>query len=147
MGAISETNHVQLNEICGTEQFAATLSLRGYDIFRYFFDHKSTNVNIEWRAGKRGDELEYTFGMPIANSTQYQSKDIKFSHDILTYWINFVRLGFPDNSFWPKYAPPAWTFANFTTNTVCSKGDKSLNNYCKSKRNIISPLLTKFLRG
>ena len=61
---------------------------------RYFYHHKSSaDAWPTWTGSKHGDEIEMTFGVPLQNPRNYKSNEIKFSQDIITYWLNFIQNG------------------------------------------------------
>ena len=131
--------------VCATEQLAEALSSKGHRVYRYFYNHQaSTDPWPSWSGVKHGSELELTFGLPISNPTQYKAEEIKLTHDILTYWLNFAQTGRPDeNGSWPKYQDPDWTFINLTASAVCLTGSATLNGNCKFWNDVVPPLLEK----
>ena len=65
-----------------------------YFYFRYFYGEQSSQDEWpKWSGVKHGDELEFSFGIPLANPKQYDVDEIGLARDILTYWINFVKNG------------------------------------------------------
>ena len=69
-----------------------TLKLGGVYIYIFFWiffiDPWPT-----WSGSKHGDELEFTFGLPLKKPKEYSAQEIKFTRDIITYWTNFVKNG------------------------------------------------------
>ena len=79
---------------CNTEEFAQKLSMKGNRVYRYYYNHQSSvDPWPTWSGAKHGDELEFTFAIPMKNPENYSAKEIKFARDIITYWTNFVKNG------------------------------------------------------
>ncbi len=61
---------------------------------RYYFNHMSSrNEWPDWAGVKHGDEIEFTFGLPLANPKDYEAKEVALATDVVTYWTNFVKTG------------------------------------------------------
>ena len=72
------------------------VGLKRFNVYnlRYFYNHKSSvDAWPTWTGSKHGDEIEMTFGAPLQNPRNYKSNEIKFSRDIITYWLNFIQNG------------------------------------------------------
>ena len=79
---------------CNTEDLAQRMAKRGSRVYRYFYNHQSSNDPWPtWSGSKHGDELEFTFGVPLKTPKLYSAQEIKFARDIITYWTNFVKNG------------------------------------------------------
>ena len=121
---------------CNTEDFAQKLSGKGQRVFRYVYNHQSSNDPWPtWSGSKHGDELEFTFGVPLQNPGLYSAAEIKFSRDILTYWTNFVKNGSPNpsNSWatWPEYKAPEWKYLNLTAGSTGLTGSTTCAEQCR----------------
>lgn len=80
--------------VCNTEELGQKLSENGNKVFRYFFNHQSSqNPWPAWSGVKHGDELEFTFGLPLTDRDSYPRKEIRFTRDVVKYWTKFVRRG------------------------------------------------------
>ena len=103
---------------CHTEELAQALAQNGNSVYRqdrlqfpwhsslicpdhkvffgnrYNYGHRSSlDPWPRWSGVKHGDELEFTFGHPLARPGLYTAPEVSLAHDILTYWINFVKTG------------------------------------------------------
>ena len=131
---------------CNTEEFAQKLSERGNRVYRYFYNHQSSvDPWPTWSGAKHGDELEFTFALPMRNPQLYSAKEIKFARDIITYWTNFVKNGSPNPSnalqTWPEYQAPQWKYLNLTAGLTGLTGQNSLNQQCRFFNDIIPEFL------
>merc|ERR1711879_851662 len=95
-----------------------------------------------WSGAKHGDELEFTFAIPMKTPENYSAKEIKFARDIITYWTNFVKNGSPNPSnalqTWPEYQEPEWKFLNLTVGYEGLTGEEILSNRCHVFNKIVS---------
>ena len=131
---------------CNTEEFAQKMSERGNRVYRYFYNHQSSvDPWPTWSGAKHGDELEFTFALPMRNPELYSAKEIKFARDIITYWTNFVKNGSPNPSnalqTWPEYQAPQWKYLNLTAGSTGLTGQNSLNQQCRFFNDIIPEFL------
>ena len=54
--------------------------LRNNPVYRYFYNHQSSvDAWPTWSGSKHGDELEFTFGVPLRSPKLYSAQEIKFS--------------------------------------------------------------------
>ena len=121
---------------CNTEEFAQIMANNGNRVYRYYYNHQSSlDAWPTWSGSKHGDEIEFTFGLPLQEPKQYSAAEIKFSRDILTYWTNFVKNGSPNPSnawaTWPEYKAPEWKYLNLTVGLTGLTGMKNLDTQCR----------------
>ena len=65
---------------CNVEEFAQILARKGNPVYRYFYNHQSSvDPWPTWSGSKHGDELEFTFGVPLQSPKLYSAQEIKFS--------------------------------------------------------------------
>lgn len=131
---------------CNTEEFAQLLANRGNRVYRYFYNHQSSvDPWPTWSGSKHGDEIEFTFGIPLQDPKKYSAKEIKFARDIMTYWTNFVKNGSPNpsNSWatWPEYREPEWKYLNLTVGTTGLTGSKTLATDCRFFSDVVPELI------
>ena len=61
---------------------------------RYFYNHRVSNDPWPvWTGSKHGDEIQILFGLPLQYPKMFKSEEVKFSNDVIRYWMNFVRTG------------------------------------------------------
>ena len=55
-------------------------SFSGSSVYRYYYNHQSSvDPWPTWSGSKHGDEIEYTFGVPLKMPKLYSAQEIKFS--------------------------------------------------------------------
>jgi len=121
---------------CNVEEFAQVLASRGNPVYRYHYNHQSSvDPWPTWSGSKHGDEIEFSFGLPLKSPELYSAQEIKFSRDIITYWTNFAKNGSPNpsNSWasWPEYKEPEWKYLNLTVGMPGLTGMKTMADECK----------------
>ena len=53
---------------------------RGNPVYRYYYNHQSSvDPWPTWSGSKHGDEIEFTFGVPLKMPKLYSAQEIKFS--------------------------------------------------------------------
>lgn len=132
--------------VCNVELLANKLSESGHQVYRYHYNHRSSvDPWPTWSGSKHGDEIEMVFGVPLQTHKIYKSKQIKFSHDIINYWINFVQTGSPNTSgslhTWPSYKSPSWIYLNLTAGEIGLTGTNTMNAKCQFRNNILQPFI------
>merc|ERR1711971_397126 len=128
---------------CNVEEFAQILASRNNPVYRYFYNHQSSvDTWPTWSGSKHGDELEFTFGVPLRSPKLYSAQEIKFSRDIITYWTNFAKNGSPNpsNSWatWPEYKEPEWKYLSLT---VGMPGMNKMSDQCRFFNQVVPEFL------
>ena len=74
-------NFTLANIFCPSSLFIVLLcNLRNNPVYRYFYNHQSSvDTWPTWSGSKHGDELEFTFGVPLRSPKLYSAQEIKFS--------------------------------------------------------------------
>ncbi|XP_029655910.1 acetylcholinesterase-like [Octopus sinensis] len=80
--------------ICGLNIISEAYSDRGLPVYYYRFWHRSSaSTWPEWMGVIHGDELIYTFGVPLTQIDKYLLEEVELSKRMLRYWGNFLRSG------------------------------------------------------
>lgn len=133
--------------VCDTEHFAQAISENGNDVYRFHFNHQSSQDPWpEYTGSKHGDEIEFIFGRPLENPNKYEVEELSLASDMMTYWLNFVKTGNPNPSSllasWPKYQEPRWPYLNLTAEFNGGKVfERTLNGRCEFWNEILPSLL------
>ena len=80
---------------CPTIKFANKYSeARPQRTFFYKLSQRAkANPWPKWIGIMHAQEIEYVFGLPLLNSTNYDNDDSLTSRNIMNYWANFARTG------------------------------------------------------
>eukprot|EP00095_Tigriopus_kingsejongensis_P008411 maker-scaffold9_size846264-snap-gene-7.26 protein:Tk08411 transcript:maker-scaffold9_size846264-snap-gene-7.26-mRNA-1 annotation:"PREDICTED: acetylcholinesterase-like" len=133
--------------VCDVEGFAQDLSENGNQVYRYHFDHRSSQDPWpEYTGSKHGDEIEFMFGVPLETPELYMAKEVGLAEDMVTYWLNFVKAGNPNPSVflesWPRYQEPDWSYLNLTTAYNGGRAEKgTLSQRCKFWNELLNSLM------
>ncbi|XP_033740740.1 cholinesterase-like isoform X2 [Pecten maximus] len=84
-------------------------------VYVYSFEHRtSSNPWPRWAGVLHGDEIEYVFGMPLKQCSNYTADEVVLSERMMEYWATFAKTGNPNPvnpeldmaaSEWPEYRP------------------------------------------
>ncbi|XP_059086182.1 cholinesterase-like [Tigriopus californicus] len=133
--------------VCDTEHFAQTVSGQGNNVYRYHFNHRSSQDPWpKYSGSKHGDEIEFVFGSPLKNNSLYNGDELSLTETMMTYWLNFIKTGNPNPltllTSWPKYEEPRWAYLNLTAEFNDGKVfERGLDGRCEFWNEILPALL------
>ncbi|XP_049630412.1 cholinesterase [Suncus etruscus] len=85
------------NFICPALEFTKKFSELGSDAFFYYFDHRSSKSPWpEWMGVMHGYEIEFVFGLPLEERSNYTRTEDILSRFIMKSWANFAKYGNPN---------------------------------------------------
>lgn len=80
--------------ICPALEFTKKVSELGNDAFFYYFDHRSSKSPWpEWMGVMHGYEIEFVFGLPLEEGSNYTRTEDILSRFIMKSWANFAKYG------------------------------------------------------
>jgi carboxylesterase type B len=61
---------------------------------RYYYAHRASNDPWpSWSGVKHGDEIDFTFGLPLNDPGEFMADELDLATDVVTYWTNFAKTG------------------------------------------------------
>ncbi|KAF6026542.1 BCHE [Bugula neritina] len=83
--------------LCPTNAFSQYFVNVGLPVYYYYFTHRSTrNPWGKWMGVMHGDEIFFTFGLPIRPDSQYTEDEKLLSMHMMQLWSNFSKTGHPN---------------------------------------------------
>ncbi len=80
--------------VCHVNEFQHAYALAGENVYAYYFTHRySINPWPEWMGVLHADEINFVFGDPFKAELNYSRNELKFSDQIMRYWVNFAKTG------------------------------------------------------
>src|SRR5687767_15203558 len=116
--------------ITPTTQMARGVS-RVAPVYLYRFSRISPGNRATFGGAAHTIEIPYVFGLPIAESTQYEERDTTLSREVAEAWAQFIKNGDPGGaglSEWPAYHSPDYRLIEYgdTTKVVSNIGDAAV---------------------
>ncbi|KAK3096285.1 hypothetical protein FSP39_025325 [Pinctada imbricata] len=76
----------------------------GVNVYMYAFKQRpSVSAWPSWTGVLHGDEIEFVFGLPLRENTNYTYNEQQFSSDLMKYWSTFAKTGRPSD-LWPRFS-------------------------------------------
>ncbi|XP_072014789.1 cholinesterase-like [Amphiura filiformis] len=97
---------------CPSVEVAKAYAREGNQVYYYRFEERPSNSPYpEWTGVNHGDDVAYTFGIPLDPSFGYSSREGELSRKLMNFWANFARTGNPNSDtsdaadplYWPQY--------------------------------------------
>lgn len=93
--------------ICPMIFAADDYSHNNLSVFMYQFVHQPKNSSwSKWVGSAHYDEVQFMFGLPLAQPQSYSRDEVKLSKRMMHAWTSFARTGKPvisAHTQWPKY--------------------------------------------
>ncbi|XP_072016305.1 cholinesterase 1-like [Amphiura filiformis] len=98
--------------VCPSVEMAKAYAREGNQVYYYRFEERPSNSQYpEWMGANHGDDIPYTFGIPLDPSFGYSSREGELSRKLMSFWANFARTGNPNSDtsdaadplYWPQY--------------------------------------------
>lgn len=80
--------------LCPDVYFAESYSRAGNKVFFYFFVHRpSITPWANWTGVVHYEEVQFVFGIPIQEPSNYTVEEVLLSRKMVKIWTNFVKYG------------------------------------------------------
>ena len=89
-----ENSVADLHFICTVNELGLNYANAGYDVYYYWFSHRSTvSPWAKWMGVMHGDEINFIFGEPLNSSLEYTHEEKELSKKMMRFWTNFAKTG------------------------------------------------------
>ncbi|XP_038671506.1 cholinesterase-like isoform X1 [Scyliorhinus canicula] len=111
------------NFVCPLLDFTAKFAGRGNTAYAYLFDQHASNAAWPpWMGVMHGYEIEFVFGIPLKEGSNYNMAEKTLSRNMMHYWANFAKTGNPNEPElrgmqWPNYTPSEQKYITLNANT------------------------------
>ncbi|XP_048397708.1 cholinesterase-like isoform X1 [Stegostoma tigrinum] len=111
------------NFVCPLMDFANKFTECGNTVYIYLFDHHASNADWPgWMGVMHGYEIEFVFGIPLAERLNYTTAEQTLSRKMMHYWANFAKTGNPNElkmqgMKWPEYTQLEQQYITLNTET------------------------------
>ncbi|XP_072015168.1 acetylcholinesterase-like [Amphiura filiformis] len=97
---------------CPSVDFAQAYAKAGNQVYYYRFEERASSSPFpDWMGVLHGDEIVYIFGVTLAPSFGYSSREQAMSKRMMEFWANFARTGNPNSASssneWPEFTDDA----------------------------------------